>query len=56
MLNSFVIKKLGRTPDERITKQKTQRAYENLYMGPEFIIDFRYSQVNSSLENILTST
>jgi len=31
--------------DIRVTKQKTQREYENLYMGPEFIIDFRYSQI-----------
>jgi len=31
--------------DERITKKITQASYENVYTGPEFIIDFRYSQM-----------
>jgi len=31
--------------DEKYTSKKTQVAYENLYMGPEFIVDFRYSQI-----------
>jgi len=35
----------GCTQDIRKTKKKTQPGYEKLYMGPEFIIDFRYSQV-----------
>lgn len=46
-----LIKKLSRfcdrgcTSDQRRTKKKTQPDYEKLYMGPEFIIDFRYSQI-----------
>ena len=36
----------GCTQDIRRTKKKTQPAYEKVYLGPEFIIDFRYSQVN----------
>jgi len=35
----------GCTSDERKTKKKTQPEYEKLYAGPEFIIDFRYSQI-----------
>jgi len=31
--------------DERITRKKVQTKYEDLYTGPEFIIDFRYSQI-----------
>jgi len=27
------------------TKKKTQKAWEDLYTGPEFLIEFRYSQV-----------
>jgi hypothetical protein len=31
--------------DERKTKQKSQKAYEALYMGSEFTIDVRYAQI-----------
>ena len=31
--------------DRRISRQKTQKKYEEMYMGPEFLIDFRYAQV-----------
>mmetsp|Transcript_41606 Transcript_41606/g.36997 ORF Transcript_41606/g.36997 Transcript_41606/m.36997 type:complete len:193 (+) Transcript_41606:757-1335(+) len=31
--------------DPRVTRKKTQKAYENLYTNPEFLLDFRYAQV-----------
>lgn len=37
---------LGCKCDRRVSKQKTQKKYEEMYMGPEFLIDFRYAQVN----------
>jgi len=30
---------------EKSTRKKLQKDYEELYMGPEFLIDFRYSQI-----------
>ena len=45
----------GCTSDPKITKKKTQTAYENLYTGPEFALDFRYAQVDLDLfEQLLT--
>nr|BAK01125.1 predicted protein [Hordeum vulgare subsp. vulgare] len=35
----------GCKADPKMTKKKTQAKYENLYSGPEFIVDFRYSQI-----------
>ena len=35
----------GCTMDMRRTKQKKQVLWENLYIGPEFLIEFRYSQI-----------
>jgi len=35
----------GCTMDMRRTTQKKQAAWENLYIGPEFLIEFRYSQI-----------
>lgn len=34
--------------DKRNTKQLLQTDYENLYIGPEFLIEVRYSQVLTS--------
>jgi len=49
----------GCTCRKERTKKKTQKAWENLNTGPEFLIEFRYSQVfqnsiNLLIEQILT--
>ena len=36
---------LGCGCDEKTTHQKTQRDYERLYLGPQFLLDYRYSQI-----------
>ena len=32
--------------NKKVSKCKTQRDYEKMYTGDEFILDWRYSQVN----------
>lgn len=41
---NFILK--GCSGDRHISKQKKQKKYEEIYMGPDFLIDFRYAQVN----------
>ena len=31
--------------NRKYTKKKNQLEYESLYMGPEFMIEFRYAQI-----------
>ena len=41
------------TCDKKKTRRRVQEDYEMLYMGPEFLIEIRYSQIISSFYIIM---
>lgn len=46
----------GCTCNPEKTKKRTQEEWEELYTGPEFLVDFRYAQVSFTVKKLLKYT